>query len=155
MMSKKLGIIAILIAVVLVGFFVSGRNNSSNREEKSQVKEAQTKQAPVFKDISAKEAADLVEKNKDNPNFAIIDVRAASEYASGHLENAINLDYSSPSFKSELERLDKDKTYLVYCRSGARSQKAIEVMKELEFGEVYNLLGGITSWVAQGLPTVR
>jgi rhodanese-related sulfurtransferase len=154
-MSKILGIIAILIAVVLVGFFVSGRNNGSNTEEKSQVKEAQTKQTPIFKDISAKEAADLVEKNKDNADFGIIDVRTPSEYALEHLDKATNIDYSSSNFKSELEKLDKNKTYFIYCHSGNRSKKALEVMRELEFSEVYNMLGGISAWTDGGFPTVK
>ncbi|OGY21206.1 MAG: sulfurtransferase [Candidatus Woykebacteria bacterium GWB1_45_5] len=119
------------------------------------MKEAQTKQAPVLKDISTREATGLVEKNKDNPDFVIIDVRTPPEYAPEHLEKATNLDYSSGSFRSELEKLDKNEIYLIYCRSGNRSKKALVVMRELGFNEVYNMLGGITAWTNSGFPTVK
>ena len=155
MTSKIVGVIAILIAVVLVGFFVSGQNKSSGTEEKTQVKEAQTKQEPIIKDVNAREAADLVERNKDSTNFVIIDVRTPSEYAAGHLEKATNFNYSSSSFKSELEKLDKNKAYFIYCHSGNRSKKALEVMRELGFSEVYNILGGISAWTGSGFPTVK
>ena len=85
MTTKVLLVVVILIAVVLVGFFVSRQNTGSETEEKSQVKEAQTKQIPIFKNVSAQEAADLIENNKNNADFMIIDVRTPSEYASGHL----------------------------------------------------------------------
>ncbi len=71
----------------------------------------------------------------------------------GHIENAINLNYYSKTFKDELSELDKSKTYLIYCRSGRRSGIALDIMKELGFTEVYNILGGITQWEAEGLPT--
>jgi len=54
-----------------------------------------------------------------------------------------------------LNNLDKNKTYLIYCRSGARSGSALDIMAELNFREVYNILGGINQWKAEGFPTVK
>jgi len=51
--------------------------------------------------------------------------------------------------------LNKNKIYLIYCRSGRRSENALNMMKELDFREVYNMLGGINSWKAEGLPTTK
>ena len=106
----------------------------------------------VIKDISVKEAYDLIGKNKDNQGFIIIDVRTPQEFANEHIENALNLDYYSEKFRDELNKLDKEKTYLIYCRSGNRSGKALSMMKELGFREVYNMLGGIIQWKAEGYP---
>lgn len=106
----------------------------------------------VIKDISVKEVYDLIGKNKDNQGFIIIDVRTPQEFANEHIENALNLDYYSEKFRDELNKLDKEKTYLIYCRSGNRSGKALSIMKELAFREVYNMLGGIIHWKAEGYP---
>ena len=109
----------------------------------------------IIKDVTLEEAYALIVDNLDNPNFVIIDVRTPEEYASGYIEKAINLDYYSETFADELDKLDKDKTYLIYCRSGNRSGKALDMMAELGFAEVYNMLGGMAQWEAVGLPTVK
>ena len=106
----------------------------------------------AIKDISLKEVYDLIGKNKDNQSFIIIDVRTPEEFANEHIENAVNLDYYSEKFRDELNKLDKEKTYLIYCRSGNRSGKALSIMKELAFREIYNMLGGIIQWKAEGYP---
>lgn len=106
----------------------------------------------AIKDISVKEVYDLIGKNKDNQGFIIIDVRTPQEFANEHIENALNLDYYSEKFRDELNKLDKEKTYLIYCRSGNRSGKALSIMKELAFREVYNMLGGVIQWKAEGYP---
>jgi len=82
-------------------------------------------------------------------------VRTPEEFADGHIENAINLDYYSETFGDELNKLDKNKTYLVYCRSGRRSRNALDIMEELNFREAYNMSGGIIEWKAEGLPTTK
>lgn len=70
---------------------------------------------------------------------AILDVRTPAEYAESHLKDSVNLDFLNSSFKEEVSKLPRDKEYLVYCRSGNRSRKAIEVMKSLGFTRVKNL----------------
>ena len=80
-------------------------------------------------------------------NSVILDVRTEDEYNDGIIPNAINIDiHKGQGFISELETLDKNKNYYVYCRSGARSAKACEVMNELGFENAYNLIGGILEW---------
>jgi rhodanese-related sulfurtransferase len=76
----------------------------------------------------------------------IIDVRTPNEFDQGHIEGAKNIDYFSKSFKSELEKLDKSVPVYVYCRSGGRSAKAMQIMKEIGFVSVYNLQGGFLAW---------
>ncbi len=109
----------------------------------------------IIEDVTLEEAYALIADNLGNPNFVIIDVRTPEEYASGYIEKAINLDYYSEIFADELDKLDKDKTYLIYCRSANRSGKALDMMAELGFAEVYNMLGGMVRWEAVGLPTVK
>lgn len=111
--------------------------------------------AQIIENISPQEAFDLIQENKDNPDFVILDVRTPEEFAEEHIANALNIDFNSENFRDELDKLDKDKTYLIYCRSGNRSGKALEIMKELDFREVYNMSGGIIEWKTEGLPTVK
>jgi DNA phosphorothioation-dependent restriction protein DptG len=108
----------------------------------------------VIENITAEEAFDLIQANKDNPDFVILDVRTPEEFASGHIENAINLDFLSETFREDLDQLDKSKTYLMHCRSGARSAQALSVMEELGFLEVHHMADGILGWEAEGFPTV-
>ena len=61
----------------------------------------------------------------------------------------------SETFKEDLDKLDKDKAYFIYCRSGNRSGRAMPIMKELGFKEVYNLSVGIQEWIAEGLPIIK
>jgi len=159
MSNKILGILIIIGAVVglviLIGSNVNRQEETTEQKSGSRVKEAQTQQTPVIKDTTVLEAQSLIQRNRENKGFVVIDVRTPEEYASGYIERAINLDYSSGTFRDGLAKLDKNKTYLVYCRSGARSKKALDIMKDLGFNEVYNLTSGITGWTAEGLPVVK
>ena len=109
----------------------------------------------IIEDITLEEAFALMEDNRYDENFVIIDVRTPEEYADGHIEKAINLDYYSETFADELDQLDKEKTYLIYCRTDQRSGEALDMMAELGFREVYNMLGGIVQWEEVNLPTVK
>ena len=112
-------------------------------------------QAQIIEDITPEEAFALIENNRGNPDFAILDVRTPEEFADGYIEGAINLDYQAENFSGELSKLDKNKTYLVYCRSGKRSAGALNIMAELGFREVYNMTGGIIDWEEAGLATIQ
>ncbi|MCK5093408.1 MAG: rhodanese-like domain-containing protein [Spirochaetes bacterium] len=109
----------------------------------------------ILKDITPVEAFDLIQENKENIDFIILDVRTEPEYKSGHIENAENIDYYLEGFKDELGELDKNKTYLIYCASGNRSGKALKIMDEIGFQKAYNVLGGIKGWKSKGLPVVE
>ena len=109
-------------------------------------------QIQIIEDIRAKEAHALILKNKDNQTLVILDVRTPEEFAGGHLENAVNLDYHSKTFEDTLNELDRNKTYLVYCQVGVRSGRALRLMKKIGFREAYNLAGGIVYWGEAGFP---
>ena len=109
----------------------------------------------IIEDITPQEALTLIQNNQNNPDFVIIDVRTPAEFDGEHIENAVNIDFYSETFRNELNKLDKNKTYLIYCRSGNRSGKALDIMEGLNFREVYNMSGGIIAWNAEGLPTTK
>ncbi len=109
----------------------------------------------TIEDITPQEAFTLIQNNQNNPDFVIIDVRTQEKFVGEHIENAINIDFYSPTFQDELDSLDKNKTYLIYCRSGGRSRNALDTMGELNFREAYNILGGMIAWDAEELPTVK
>lgn len=94
----------------------------------------------MMQEISSQNAIDLI---KNNPDLLIVDVRTSGEFETGHIEGALNIDVGLPNFKEEIDRLDKNKKYLVYCRSGNRSKFAGRIMESLGFKEVYDLDGGI------------
>jgi rhodanese-related sulfurtransferase len=80
-------------------------------------------------------------------NIKPFDVRTPSEFHSGHIKKAINVDiFNAGNFNSYFEKLDKDKPVYLYCRSGARSQKAARKLLKMGFAQVYDLKGGYNSW---------
>lgn len=79
----------------------------------------------------------------------MLDVRTPKEFKKGHIDGAKNMNYYDDDFDAQIEKLDKDKPVYVYCHSGGRSAKAMSLMKEKGFKEVYNLLGGYGAWVSQ------
>ncbi len=139
----KLSHISTVICLLLVTVFLYGctiQTDSPNQ---------------IFEDLGVQEASELIQDNQGNQSFVIIDVRTPEEYGDGHIENAVNIDFYSDTFRDDLDKLDKNKTYFIYCLSGNRSGKAMDIMAELGFKEVYNLSVGIKGWIAEGLPVVK
>jgi rhodanese-related sulfurtransferase len=69
---------------------------------------------------------------------AVIDVRTPAEFAEGHLDGAVNIDWQGATFVSEITQLDPARTYVIYCRSGNRSAQAISAMTEMGFTNLTN-----------------
>jgi rhodanese-related sulfurtransferase len=115
----------------------------------------QTSATPAVKNISSQEVVDFISKNQSNPNFMIIDVRTAEEFAAGHIANAINIDVQLADFESNVGKLDRNKRYLVYCRTGIRSATATQAMARFGFKDIYNLSGGISQLIQDGYPIVK
>jgi rhodanese-related sulfurtransferase/peroxiredoxin len=110
--------------------------------------------APVIP-VIPQGAYELLRNNASNPDFVVLDVRTPSEFSSGHVPEAANVDFEASDFAAQLSKLNKDKTYLVYCHTGSRSGQATALMNSMGFKHVYNVEGGITAWQAAGLPTTR
>ena len=96
--------------------------------------------------------ANTFEQSISHEKVQLVDVRTAEEFNSGHIAEAINIDYMKPDFQTKaLKVLDrKHKTYL-YCRSGKRSMDAARILKRKGF-HVVNLRGGIIEWQKGGKP---
>lgn len=101
-----------------------------------------------IKDIDAVTAQAALKKEK----VVLLDVRTPEEYSQGHIPGAQLMDFHGEHFNEELVKLDPNATYIVYCASGNRSQKAAQMMKEKSFQNVSNVLGGFQAWQSQQLP---
>lgn len=98
-------------------------------------------------------AADFSKKVTE-PGVVTLDVRTAGEFLAGHIQGAINIDVEGMTFDGDIAKLDKTKTYAVYCHSGRRSGIAVGKMKDAGFTKLFNLQNGIQDWQAAGLPLV-
>ena len=85
-------------------------------------------------------------KIADDIDAVLLDVRTPMEHRMERIPNSISIDISSPMFIHEVEKLNKNKRYYVYCRSGYRSFHAGNYMLKVGFEEVYHLQPGIIGW---------
>ena len=109
----------------------------------------------ISKDILAKDAYQMIQTNQASEDLIILDTRTAGEYKRGHIQNSFFIDYSSSSFKAEIEKLDRNKKYVIYCHSGGRSKTTLNMMKNLGFKEAHNMIGGIVAWSKSGYQLVQ
>lgn len=136
-MNKKGILVNAIIMFFFVGFVSSQTSAPANN---------------VFhKNIGVDEFSTIV----DSVEGTLLDVRTENEFASGHLDGAKNVVYSMFGFENNLADLDKNEVYFIYCRSGARSGRALKVMKSQGFKKVYNLNGGILGWKRNGKKVVQ
>ncbi|WP_417289930.1 rhodanese-like domain-containing protein [Corallibacter sp.] len=84
-------------------------------------------------------------------DIQLVDVRTPEEFKEGYIANAQNIDYFSDTFDEDIEKLDKSKPVIVYCKSGGRSAKCADKLLEAGFVKVYDLEGGISKWKHKGL----
>jgi rhodanese-related sulfurtransferase len=142
-MSKSLMLLALAVSLVIGGVLVGGCSTSDPEP------------AQIILNLSPQQASDLIQDNANNIDFLVIDVRALQEFdTTGHIENAILIDYHSDVFEDRIGYLDRDKIYLIYCQTGIRSGAALAVMEDLGFVEVYMISDGLDAWEGAGLPVV-
>ena len=96
-----------------------------------------------YKDRSPEEVKKLQQEQQD---VVIMDVRTPMEVSQGKIPGAQVIDLMSNQFVQKVEELDKQKPYVVYCRSGNRSAQACNYMASQGFTKLYNLSGGIGNW---------
>jgi rhodanese-related sulfurtransferase len=100
--------------------------------------------------VSPAEAAQVID---DDPSgLVVLDIRTPEEFNEVRLADSVNVDFYAADFAEQLDGLDKDDPYVMYCRSGNRSSEAVKTMKELGFVEVYEVDGGIVNWYDSGFP---
>lgn len=106
----------------------------------------ETPKQEQVKVISPKEMHKLLQET----SVQLIDVRTPKEYNEGHLSKSQNIDFLSPSFSKDINALNKEKPVFLYCHSGNRSGKSVNIFLKAGFTKIYDLDGGITKWKAQG-----
>jgi rhodanese-related sulfurtransferase len=102
----------------------------------------------VIKRISLDETKEVVENRKSN-NIIILDIRTPEEYQMGHIIDSKNIDFYV-NFKENIDKLDKDKKYLIYCRHANRTSHALKIMEGLGFKFVYEMDQGVAFWYQKG-----
>lgn len=98
------------------------------------------------------EAADFSKKLAACPDAVLLDVRTPEEFETGHLQNALNIDWNAADFSQKIASIDKSKPVFVYCLSGGRSGAAAEKMRADGFKTVVEMQGGMLKWRAAKLP---
>lgn len=140
---KKINLLASVLVSCLFFLACAEEKPVSQEEVSNQEPAAQVTPKPAYVDL---DVAAFKEKMED-PNVVILDVRTPAETSEGIIEGAIEADIKNKEvFKGALQSLDKEKTYLVYCRGGVRSTKACEAMHKQGFTNLYNLEGGYLEW---------
>ena len=150
-MSKKiiLGLVVVLIIILGFGLTFSQVGNNQTRTESSQSQSATSSTGYNF--LSLNTVQDLQKRlDAKNPNDVLLDVRTPTEFRAGHISGAVNLDMENPNFETQIQSLDKTKTYLVFCRSGNRALIASQKMSDIGLKVIYSR-EGITSWQSAGL----
>ena len=105
--------------------------------------------------ISPTDFKRLLERHQGDPDVVLLDIRTPREFKAGYIEGARLLDYYSSDFVDRLKTLDRDKTYLVYCRSGNRSGRSLAIFNQLGFQQTFHLETGIRGWSQERYPVVQ
>jgi rhodanese-related sulfurtransferase/glutaredoxin len=131
-------------------------DQESSSSESNSDNASNTTQTTTMQNISPNKARSLINQATTEDNFQVLDIRTPQEVNQGVIHSDVtNLDFYKDNFSQNLDQLDKDKTYLMYCNSGDRSSQALEMMKNKGFQKVYNLEGGIQKWKNEGYDTVQ
>lgn len=85
----------------------------------------------------------FLQKKSEDAEAVCIDARTQEEFDQGHIPSAININYLSSNLAEELEQLDPEKHYYIYCRTSRRSLRVSIILKNLGFEQLYHLEDGI------------
>lgn len=105
--------------------------------------------------LDAGQASKIMSAPDKQKRPTIIDIRTLGEFKAGHLESAVHIDFLKEDFSDAIQKLKRDKAYLVHCQSGGRSSNSLELWKTLGFTKIYHLDGGFLAWKKAGLPIVK
>lgn len=131
----------------------SNRNPVGTDSKPSASPAAATEPAFVLKNIGPSEAKTLIQQRGDD--LTILDVRTPTEFATGHLPNAVNVNYAGDDFSGGLAAIDPSKDVLVHCAVGGRSTACLKDLEAAGFRKVFHLDGGMRGWMAVGNTVVK
>ena len=112
-------------------------------------------ESPTMNDMPRRVDLNQFQQLIEAGGVVLLDVRTPEEFQSGHIPAAINLDVNSSGFGEAIRMLDTNATYLVYCGSGRRSQRACGLLEAAGIAQLHDLAPGITGWKAAGMPVER
>ncbi len=113
-------------------------------------KNAEASEKPSLEVVSVQQMIDVLKAE----DVQLIDVRTPEEFTSGHIKGAENVTYDA-NFSKKLANLDKTKPVAVYCHKGGRSAKSAVLLKGAGFQKIYDLDGGLSSWVQDNRQVVK
>ncbi len=139
-------------AIVSLALAVSACSSEpADQAAKAEMSDNATAASPVT-EVSARDADQLL---SSEPALVVLDVRTPAEFAEGHIDGAINVDFNADDFAENLAKLDGSQRYLLHCKSGARSSGALEMMEEQGFESVLHMSDGFDAWQAAGHPVAQ
>lgn len=130
---------------LLLFFLIATASVHSCQNNTGQKQAAPADGQPIISEVLTPAAFQA--KMAEIPNLQLIDVRTPEEFAQGHIDGALNLNFYDDDFTQQLEqKLDKGRPVMLYCRSGNRSGQAASEMVTMGFKELYDLKGGFMAW---------
>lgn len=142
-MTVHLRRLSVLLAALLLAAACGGGDSTENGDASG---------AAGLRLVTADDGAAILDDPPDD--LIILDVRTIEEFGEGHIEGAELLDFYRADFADQLDQLDKDQPYLIYCRSGNRSGQTLAIMEDLGFTDVADVDGGVLAWADAGLDLV-
>ena len=131
-----------ILAIFIFVLFINNLSAQNETTPKSITQEPVQSDTVKYQNISVPQFKEMMNKE----DIIILDVRTVEETSTKTIDGAITIDVLDAIFENEIHKLDKSKTYLVYCRSGRRSVKACNIMADSGFKNLYNLIGGYIAW---------
>lgn len=103
-----------------------------------------------YGDVTVEQASELIKKK---PLLVILDVRTGWEFEDGHIDGATNIPVDD--LEQRLGELDVNDEMLVYCRTGNRSTRAVQILRENGFNKNYHMVDGFMGWEREGYPVMK
>jgi phage shock protein E len=152
-MTKTRPLLTVLLTALLLAAGCSSGDTATSDAGTESSDSSSDAEAAGIRLVSATEGAALQTDPPDD--LVILDVRTPEEFAEGHLDGAVMIDFYEADFADRLGELDPEVPYLLYCRSGNRSGQTTAIMGDLGFTDVADVDGGIVAWSGAGLPVVN
>ncbi len=144
-----------IVILAIFGLFISftSCNEAKKTDETNEVNtevttntEAEQQTSTSKQKVEKLEAVDFRIKMAELKIYNIVDVRTPQEFAQASIAKAKNIDINGDNFEEELDKLEKNKPLLIYCKSGGRSSQAVEKAKKMGFERIIELDGGMEAW---------
>lgn len=142
-----------ILKTVFIGStaMIAACSNAESDPNAIQTTEAQSKGLTV-KHVDAQGAYALL---SSNPTVTVLDIRSPKEIRDGHIDGAVFANFFDEDFEQQLTRLDRNKPYIVHCKGGGRSTKALTVLEDLGFTDITHMDGGLDDWKRDALPLTK